>query len=503
VESVAWITERKNVLSGLFYLLAVRAYLRYSGLGLHPASTGDRRTYLAILGLFLCALLSKTVTATLPAALLILLWWKRERVGRREVVPLVPLALMGLVLGLLTIWLEKHHVGAEGESWSLTAPERLLIAGRALWFYAGKLVFPSHLSFIYHRWIVDPRSWRWILPAVSAAAVLVALWAARRKIGRGPLAAVLFFCVTLFPALGFFNIYPFRFSFVADHFQYLASLGLLSLAAALGTTALERWGRTGLRAAPVLATIVVLVFAGLTWSQAGIYRNEETCWRDTLAKEPGSWMAHTNLAVLLARSGRSEEALGHAQEAIRLKPGYAMGRNNLGIVLERLNRPADAAEQYREAIRLDATSVHAKMNLANLLAGQGRHEEAIALYEEVLRLDPSQLAARVNLGSLLARSGRPEEAVEQFRRVLRRDPRQIKAAVNLGIALRESGKPEEAVVALRRALALAPGIAVTHLQLGLALRQLGREAEAAEEFRAVLRLDPNNAQARGLLGARP
>jgi hypothetical protein len=262
-ESVAWVTERKNVLSGLFYLAAALAYFRFS-----PPEAGDTRHphrwgwYFVALGLFVCALLSKTVTATLPAALLLMLWWRRGSVRWRDVVPLAPFFLAGVVLGLYTVWLEKHHVGATGQDWTLSPVDRCLVAGRALWFYAGKLGWPADLSFIYPRWSVDAgAAWQYVYP-VAVVVVLVGLWVARRRVGLGPLVACLFFAGTLFPALGFFDVYPMRFSFVADHFQYLASAGLLACLVAAGQAAMRRLLRPGswMPMAAGLALLLVLGF---------------------------------------------------------------------------------------------------------------------------------------------------------------------------------------------------------------------------------------------------
>jgi hypothetical protein len=274
VESVAWITERKNVLSAVFYFTAALAFLRFVALE-EPDGPNRLRWYwyLGALVLFMAALLSKTVTCTLPAALLLVCWWKKGRVQRGEILPLLPFFALGVGLGLITAWMEKFHVGAQGAEWSLTFADRCLIAGRALWFYAGRLVWPAHLTFIYPRWKIEPEVWwQWLFP-VAAVGVVAGLWLARRRIGKGPLVAVLFFAGTLGPALGFVNVYPMRFSFVADHFQYLASVGLITLCA----VGLARMPRV------MPATLVVLLGA-LTWQQAGIYRNLETLWRDTLAR---------------------------------------------------------------------------------------------------------------------------------------------------------------------------------------------------------------------------
>ncbi|HTT57026.1 MAG TPA: hypothetical protein VMF63_07955, partial [Opitutaceae bacterium] len=294
VESVAWIAEQKNTLSTVFYLLAVLAYLRFD----------ERRRwpwYALALGAFVLALGTKSVTATLPGALLVVLWWRRGRLEwRRDVAPLVPWFAAGLAMGLLTSWVERRLIGAEGVEFNLTGLERGLLAGRVVWFYLGKLVWPSDLVFIYPRWNVSAAAaWQYLAPA-GVAAMLGALWSVRGR-ARGPLAAALFFGGTLFPALGFFNVYPFVYSYVADHFQYLASLGIIVLAAGAWGRAWSaptarpgfRRGLLALAAAGLIATLGVL-----TWRQSRIYRDLPTLYRATVERNPDCWMAAFNLGNL-------------------------------------------------------------------------------------------------------------------------------------------------------------------------------------------------------------
>src|SRR5437870_3711674 len=258
VESVAWVTERKNVLSGALYLAAFLAYLRAAG--------GARGAYGLALGLFVGALLAKTVTCTLPVVLLLVLWWRN---GRVDVAPLLPFFVLGAAAGFVTAWTEGHHVGATGELWRLSLPDRCLIAGRALWFYAAKLAWPHPLAFIYARWHVDAAVWWQYLFPLAAAATVAALHLARGRIGSGPLVAALCYVATLAPAPGFVNVYPMRYSFVADHFHYLASLPPIALAAA---------GATRLPRPQVIGAGVLLALGTLAWRQALVYRDAETIW---------------------------------------------------------------------------------------------------------------------------------------------------------------------------------------------------------------------------------
>ena len=386
VESVAWVTERKNVLSGLLYLSALLSYLRFA----RPLDRRPWRYYALALFLFLCALLSKTVTCSMPAAVLLLLWWKRGRLTRRNLAATIPFFVLGLVLGLATAWMEKHHVNAQGPPWELSIVERCLIAGRALWFYAGKLVWPHRLTFIYPRWHIDAGAWwQYVLP-VTAIAVVVTLWLGRRQMGRGPVAAILFFAGTLTPALGFFDVYPMRFSFVADHFQYLASIGLIALGAAGITACLQS---AGSRVRYAAAGIVLAAFGVLVWHQCLAYRDAETVWRDTIAKNPGCPLAHYNLGVILLEREEHGEAAAHFAAVLEDQPEDLDGLNNLAFALVRDGRAEEAATWSRRALQLDPDNPHALCNLADALYRQGRTGEAIAHHRRALKLRPDLAAA--------------------------------------------------------------------------------------------------------------
>ena len=403
VESVAWITERKNVLSGVLYLSAMLIYLP---LALDPGATPASRRwwwrYGAVCSLFVLALLSKTVTASLPAALLVLIVWKRGSAKRSDVWPLLPLVVVGLAGGLLTLWLERHHVGAQGIDWQLSPMQRLVIAGRALWFYAAKLVWPNNLTFIYQRWRIDPTDAVQLAYPAAAAAAIAALWLARRQIGSGPLVAVLLFAGTLFPALGFFDIFPMRYSFVADHFQYLASIALIALAVAGSAHAIRGWPAKRLPIVRAGSVAIVMTLTALTWRQSHAYQNHEALWEDTIRKDPESWMGHTSLGALLGQRGALTESENHYREAVRLNPDFAIAR----------------------------------ANLAALLANQSRFDEAITHYREAVRLDPTSVDSHVGLGRALLITGKPEEAVKWFRIVVDRWPGDTRGPLLLDAALK-------------------------------------------------------------------
>ena len=437
VESVAWVSEQKNTLSAVFYLGAAMAYLGFS----NPPRQGSRWSLYALgSALFALALLTKSVTATLPAALCVAIWWSRGRLPRRDLLCLLPWAAAGACSGLFTAWMERHFIGAQGPEFALSLLQRCVVAGRALWFYLGRLLWPSGFVFIYPRWSIDAKAgWMCAYP-VAALGLLGAawiLWRFRRS-ARGPLAAALFFGGSLFPVLGFLNVYPFRFSFVADHFQYLASLGFFALVAG-GADAL--WRRLPAPVRPILpaaAAGMLGVLGVLTWRLCLDYRDAETLYRATLARNPGAWLAdmnlgsvlmergrlaeaeihyraaekeepgnqptHFDLGKLLLQQGRPQEAVGEFDEAVRLLPGDAEARDNLGVALAETGRAGEAEAQFREAIRLQPDNPTARYNLAVALQNGGRAEEAARSYEEALRLRPDYPEARRALNSLRAQA---------------------------------------------------------------------------------------------------
>jgi Tfp pilus assembly protein PilF len=412
VESVAWVTERKNVLSGTFYLLAALMYLGGRG----------RVRYAATFLLFLCALLSKSVTATLPAALAVAQWWQHGRLGRHDAVRLAAMIPFGFAAGVLTSWMEKYSVGATGPEWALSPIDRSIVAGRAFWFYLGKLAWPHPLTFIYPRWDIAHASSAMLLFPVAALLLLLALWLARRRIGRGPLTAALLYAGTLAPALGFVNVYPMRFSFVADHFAYLAVIGPLALIAATVMTKLRRLRNAGSAVVFGLGALVIAVLGALTWQRGYAYADEETLWRDTLRKNPSSFIANDNLGGILLLRGELDPAAVLFQTALRSKPDFPEALDNLGIVRQRQGRPDEAVASFREALRWDPEFVDAHNNLGIALAQQGKSSEALDHFHEALRIRPSFAKVHLNLGLTFEGLGRTSDAVKEYREMLRWTP---------------------------------------------------------------------------------
>jgi Tfp pilus assembly protein PilF len=340
---------------------------------------------------------------------------------------------IGAGMGLLTVWMEKAHVGAAGAHWDLSFLDRVLVASRAVLFYLGKLVWPHPLAFVYERWDVDAAGWAWKAVPFVVLGATGALFALRGRIGRGPLAATLLFGGTLFPALGFFDVYPMRFSFVADHFQYLASLAPIAAVAAFAAS------RLGGRASPALGAAVLLVLGVLTWKQCAIYADEETLWRDTAEKVPSAFIAQNNLGGILLERGEISEARRRFDAALAAEPEYAEAHVNLGLVAEREGRPDEAAARYRRALSIDPAFADAHNNLGIVLAQAGDLEGAIASFRKAIAHRKTFSKAHYNLGLALLGAGRAGEAVPPLERAVDLAPEDPDAKRALDEARREGG----------------------------------------------------------------
>ena len=496
VESVAWITELKNTQSTLFYLLALLAWMKYA-----DRETGRPwRFYGLALVLQALALFSKTTACTLPAALLLVLWLRKEPIGWRRLVQVAPFLALGVAMGLFSIWWEAHLGNYRKElDYTFNALERVLIATRALWFYATKLVWPTKLAFSYPRWEIDvrdPRQYTWLIGCVVIA---LFLWWRRRVLGRAPVAAVVFFVAALSPLLGFIPLYTFRYTFVADHYQYVASIGLIALFAAAVSSRVDTWqlGTTGRCA---LLASLLFALGALTWRQAHIYHDEESLWRDTIAKNPASWMAHTDLAGVLLESGRATEALEEAEQTLRIKPDCAEGHYNLGNVLVSVGKVDEGIGHYEQALRINPSIAAAHYRLGLALAREDRMPEAIEHWEQALRINPDYADAHSKLGVALAEQGRMPEAMQHWEQAVRVNPDDADAHNRLGLALAKQGHMQDAVGHWEQVLRVNPAFPGAHYNLGIALCTEGKWQEAAGHFERELLARSDNALTHYYLG---
>ncbi len=491
VESVAWIAEQKNTLSTLFYLGAALTYLRFR------AEPHLRWAYVVAGVFFILALLSKSVTASLPAALLVVFWWQRGRLSWREDVrPLLPWFGAAIVVGLFSAWVERKYIGADAMSFDLSLPQRCLIAGRAVWFYLGKLAWPVDLIFIYPKWEIDPRNlsaWLW----VGAVGLLFAVsWWLRGRI-RTPLAVTLLFVGTLFPVLGFLNVYGSLFSYVTDHWQYLPSLSVIALAAAslarLTDHAPPPWRR--LVASAVLIGLP-LGLAVLTWRQCHHYRDAVALYESILEKNPQCRMAHNNLGLILARDGKTAEAIAHFEAALQLSPDYAKAHLNLADALAQSGRSGEALAHYAAAVRFEPADADAHSNFGDALAENGQLDAAIKEFRLALALAAPTAETYNSLGTALFQAHHSAEALEQYRAALRLAPDMVAARRNLANALFALGRVDEALEQYEQWLQRQPDSGDAHNLAGIALAREGRLREAQTHFERAVQLNPSDAEFR-------
>ncbi len=404
VESIAWITELKNTLSLVFYLGATLCYLRFD-------ETRDERALTRAFALFVAGLLSKSVVATFPAAMLVVVWWKRGTIRwDNDIRPLFRFFAIAVIGGCVTAFLERKLIGAEGAEFELTLLQRLQLSGRVVWFYLGKLVCPVRLTFIYPRWDVkDAPAWHWMLVA-GLVALVAALWLIRRRV-RGPLGAVLLFVGSLVPVLGFFNVYPFRYSFVADHFQYLPSIAIITLACAGIAMA-------GRRVEIPLGAAIVVLLGVTTWRQAHQYRDVPTLYLTTLDRNPQCWMAHTNLGVYYVTHDRPDEAQAQYEAALRIRPEHPEALSNLGALLVQRGNVDEGIEYLQQAARAKPQAAAIQMNLGNALVAAKRIDDAIEAYERAVKLDLDNIDAMMSLIAAYDAAGRRGDAIATAQQAL-------------------------------------------------------------------------------------
>jgi tetratricopeptide (TPR) repeat protein len=505
VESVAWISEQKNTLSLVLYLWSALVYLQFDEDRNLPPPGGRAATrhYFQALALFVLALLTKSVTATLPAALLVVLWWRNGRLSwRRDAAVLLPWFAAAVASGLFTAWVERAYNGAVGADYDLTIGQRLLLSGRVIWFYLAKLLWPARLIFIYPHWDVKSAAAGWWAYLAAAAAVTAVLWRLRGR-WRGPLAVWLFFVGSLFPALGFFNVYPFVYSYVADHFQYLPSIGIMAGASAGAALLLARFPPAARAAGWMVGAGLVAILVALSRDQSRNYVDGTTLFERTIEQNPDCFLAHNNVAIDLEHSGHPAQAEAEYLRAIAIKPDLPEAHYNLGHLYYGLpGRLDDAVAQFTEAIRLKPDYPEAHDNLGNCLARkEGRAEDAIAQFREALRLRPDYPEAHGNLGMMLDHEGMTFDAIAQFGEALRLMPESVQAHLGMaGALMKLPGRTNDAIAEFEEAVRLRPDAADIRVRLAIALLKApGRTDEAMAQLEEALRLRPDFESARQLL----
>ena len=458
VESVAWVVELKNTLSGLFFLGCILAYLNFD------QNRNRTRSYVVVLALFLLGMMAKPILATLPAVILIVLWWKRGKLEwKTDVPPLVPFIVLGIVAGLFSLWMEREFSGAEREITELSILQRLLVAGRAFWFYLGKIFWPSNLCFMYPRWKVNSGEWWQYLLPIAALFVVAVAWRLRTR-WRAPLAGLLFFVATTVPLLGFFNVSFFRFSFVADHFQYLPIVGIITPVSAGAVLLLNRFGRWQQLLGYGFCVALLVTLTGLSWMHSHVFRDSATCYRAVVERNPGSWAAQINLGFDALARQSWDEAAGHFQKVLETNSDH----------------PPATKQAY--------------LALSGILLTTGRTDEAITHIEKALQIDPNYAEAHANLAQVFLRTGRTRQAIAEYRRALKVAPRSVGIQISLAWVLATSFDPSlrdgaEAVLLAQQAERLSGTANPRILRvLAAAYAEQGQFTEATKAARLGLEL---------------
>jgi len=483
VESVAWIAQRKNLLAMMFFLLSIGWYLNADPDPKTPikpnGETRNWRWYWLSLAGFLLAMLSKGSVAILPVALMLIAWWRRNRITRRDLLRTAPFFLVAIVLTAINIWFQSHDFSRPVREANLI--ERLLGAGAAVWFYLSKAILPVNLQFIYPQWTIQSGNWLWWLPFLGIIVVTAVLWRGRaRAWPRNILFAWLFYLLALLPALGFTDVSFMQYSLVADHYQHLALIAVVALAAA-GISKIEtriqsvrgiNWLRIG------AGGIAVIVFSLIAARQAELYAGPIPLYTATLEKNPDCWMLQNNLGSALVSAGEPELAIPQFKQALVIHPNYPEAHDNWGRALADLKQPEAAIEHFRQALEMDPHDIAALNNWAVALVKLGQPDEAMKRYRQALEINPHLAEVQSNLGTLLAAAGQYPEAIDCFQSALRDRPELSDVHRKLAAVLLKTGQPGKAVDECHVALRLQPADVEVFAVLAQAEAQRGRIDEA-------------------------
>jgi tetratricopeptide (TPR) repeat protein len=478
---------------------------------------------------------SKSSTVILPVVFCLVAWWIEGRWQWRNLARVAPVFLLAVAASAVSIWTQGFSLAAVTDPmFTRTGPERVVTAGVAVWFYLGKLFWPHPLMALYPRWHFDATKGSSWLPVLAVFIALFILGRKRESWARAPFFVFAYFLAALLPALGLLDNYIFHYSLVFDHFQYLAGMGPMALAAVglVRLACLVNLGRTWLRSS--LGAVVLLILGLLSFQRAAVFRSELTLWGDTLAKYPDSWPADYDYGLALAEAGRHDEAKrhfermlelypncpeghislglslldeGHADAAIaefetalKINPNSGEAYNNIGDALLKKGKEDEAMAEFAKAAEVSPYLAEASYNYGQILLKKGMRDAAIAEFQEALHADPDMATAHYDLGRAYARKGQNDAAIEEFQACLDIEPNDEDACNNLGLVLVQMGRMAEGVARYQQALAINPNSASAHSNLGAALFQMGQKEEATVHLRRALEIDPNSEEANNNLG---
>jgi protein O-mannosyl-transferase len=492
VESVAWITQRKNLMAMVCFLASIYCFLRTTWasppMSAQPDTDHRRGWYALSLAAFALAMLSKGSVALLPAVLIGLICWRR-RFSVRDGVRLLPFWMIAVAFTAVNMWFQAHCAGTTARPVGLV--ERSLGAGAVVWFYLGKALLPVHLCFFYPQWFVQAGNPLWWIPLIATILATFLLW----RWSRPGFFTWVYFGLMLAPVMGFTDVYYMRYSLVADHYQHLALIGVTSLAGA------ALWHFSTGRLRLTLAAIILAASTWLTARQCGFYHDDATLYRATLQENPDSALAHNNLGNLLMNAGHVQEAIGHFEQAVRLDPGFAEAQNDLGAALVARTRLPEAIIRFREALRVRPDFAEAHYNLGFALRDSGDKQEALFHFEEAVRLWPTYIKALNALGLALYDAGKNEAAVACYEQALRINSNYPDILSNLGCAFLKMNRLDEAIARFEQARRLDSNLPDLPYNLGVAFARAGRLEESIAQFEQTVRLQPDNTDARLKLAA--
>jgi tetratricopeptide (TPR) repeat protein len=427
-ETVAWVTELKNTLSGCFYLTCVLCWA-------HWLRTRQRWCYAGMLAAALLAMAAKSSTVVLPGVLALCAWWLERRWSWKNVLQLAPVAIFSIASAALAIYTQSLEGGLDLMTHRSLA-ERIATAGEVIAFDLWKLLWPHPLMFVYPRWLGGQEAW------FAFAAIIIALtfllWRQRSDKARALLMTLACFITALLPVMGLVDHYFIRYSFFGDHFQYLASMAPAALVGAW-LMRLPRMPAAG------VAALLIALLGGLTWRHSQIFESQDALWQDTVAKNPDAWMAWNNLGELHLHRGALQLAREHLERSLALHADNHEAHNNLAALHLKDGRAGLAMQHARRAVELDAAGLEARHTLAAALFRNGDLDEAAQECEALLRLDSGAQRTLTLLAAIWQKAGRAAECEKALRRLLALDDHQGDAHFNLAQLLRHHRRVKEAV----------------------------------------------------------
>jgi tetratricopeptide (TPR) repeat protein len=546
VASAAWIAERKNTVSMVFYLLSILWFIRFDDENAKQKPKGAGKWFVLSLISFLLALFAKGSVTVLPAVLLLVMWWRRDRITRKDFVRTLPFFVMAAAFAAITIFIQHRGEGLPTDSLLV----RVLAGGRALWFYLLKVIAPFNLTMVYPLWPVPLNNVLTYIPLMGAVLLVPVLWHFRFTWGKPVLFALGYFVIVLAPVLGVVNMAYFAISRVSDHLQYLAIPGIIPLIAAacvwLFNKKFKSAGGPNVVLAGVLTTAIALPLCALTWDHAKTFAVSETLWADNVHKNPNSWRVrnsygaalfkndkiddaivqykaglaidstagdlHYNLANAYYKQKKREEAVFEFSHALTNTSEAFHSHNNLGIVLGELGRHKEAIPHFEAAIRAKPSWAEAYRNLGDALLKTDQTAEAVKTFKEAVALDPDNAAGHNGLGAAYEKIGDLDGSIKEFQLATQLNPNDETSRKNLALVLNKksieaqtSGRVEDAIAQLQTAIQLNPTNASLHNSLGVAYDRASRLDDALTQFDEAIKLDPTNVNAhknRGLILSR-